>query len=90
MAGDVLESAIMADGEVPTPWPCFSIAGLADTPASDFAEFQPATLSNTNVEIRQASGSSRMMPATTKTLIQRPHGSERPRVLCSAMSPPFC
>ena len=40
----------------------FSIAGLANVPATDFAEFRPATLSSTNVEIRQASGS-RMMPA---------------------------
>ena len=40
----------------------FSIAGLANTPSIDFAELRPATLSSTNVEIRQASGS-RMMPA---------------------------
>ncbi len=40
----------------------FSIAGLANTPSADFVELRPATLSSTNVEIRQASGS-RMMPA---------------------------
>jgi hypothetical protein len=40
----------------------FSIAGLANSQQTNFAEFQPATLSNTNVEIRQASNS-RMIPA---------------------------
>ncbi len=37
----------------------FSIAGLANTPSNSFADFRPATLSNSNVEIRQASGSRR-------------------------------
>ncbi|MGZ0166155.1 MAG: hypothetical protein ACKVII_19715 [Planctomycetales bacterium] len=46
----------------------FSIAGLANTPATDFDGFRRATLSNTNVEIRQASGSNRMMPARGHTI----------------------
>lgn len=40
----------------------FSIAGLANTPATGFADVRAATLSNSNVEIRQTSGS-RMLPA---------------------------
>ncbi|NQV25864.1 MAG: hypothetical protein HQ518_16010 [Rhodopirellula sp.] len=45
----------------------FSIAGLANTPSTDFVEFRPATSRNTNVEIRQTSGS-RMLPARSHAI----------------------
>ena len=40
----------------------FSIAGLANSPSTNLADFRPATLSNTKAGIQQASGS-RMQPA---------------------------